>query len=116
MANPIFERQFTVKGKNHTYVVALPTGITQKELVSANEKTNAELSTILLEQTVLEIDDNPVISKLQVQNIGLADRRAIATELNKRTIGPKLEPLVIECPDCNSKVVVPVNLGTLFRF
>jgi hypothetical protein len=116
MANPTFERQFTVKGKSHTYLVALPTGTTQKELISANEKTGAELSTILLEQTVLEIDDSPVISKLQVQNIGLADRRAIANELAKRTIGPKLEPIQLDCPDCNTKVVVPVNLGTLFRF
>ncbi len=116
LSNPILEREFTVQGKKNVYLVSLPTGSTQKELVNNSDKTMAELNTILLEQTVLEINDQPVISKLQIQNMGIADRRKIGDELAKRTPGPQFNEVIITCPDCEGKVVVPINLGALFRF
>jgi hypothetical protein len=116
LSNPIADREFTVQGKNNTYLVTLPTGTTQKELINNSDKTVAELNTILLEQTVLEINEQPVISKLQIQNMGIADRRKIGDELAKRTSGPQFNEVSITCPDCEGKVVVPINLGALFRF
>lgn len=116
LSNPIDDRRFTVKGKKNTYLISLPDGTTQKHLVNNSDKTVAELTTLLLEQTVLEINDVPVISKSQVQNINLADRRKIGEELAKRAPGPKFENIVVDCPDCEGKVVVPINLGALFRF
>jgi hypothetical protein len=114
--NPVDDRQFTVKGKKHKYLVSLPDGTTQKHLVNNSDKTVAELTTLLLEQTVLEIDDNPVLSKLQAQNINLADRRKIGEELAKRAPGPKFNNIEVDCPDCEGKVVVPISIGALFRF
>ena len=114
--NPITDRTFVVQGKKHKYLVSLPTGSTQKVLLNNSEKTVAELTTLLLEQTVLEIDDVQVLSKVQVQNINLADRRAIGEELAKRAPGPKFDNIVVTCPDCEGKVVVPVSIGALFRF
>lgn len=114
--NPIEDRKFTVKGKKNTYLVSLPDGTTQKHLVNNSDKSVAELTTLLLEQTVLEINETPVLSKLQVQNINLADRRKIGEEISKRAPGPKFENIEVDCPDCEGKVVVPVNLGALFRF
>jgi len=116
LSNPITDRTFTVQGRKHKYLVALPTGFTQKALLNNPEKTVAELTTMLLEQTVLEIDDVQVLGKVQVQNIGLADRRAIGEELAKRAPGPKFDDIVVTCPDCEGKVVVPVSIGALFRF
>ena len=116
LKNPLDDRVFTVKGKKHKYLVALPTGITQKTLLNNSEKTVPELTTLLLEQTVLEIDDTPVISKLQAQGINLADRRKIGEELAKRAPGPKFNDIKVDCPDCEGKVVVPISLGALFRF
>lgn len=116
LGNPVVEREFTVEGKKNVYLVSLPTGSTQKELVNNSDKTMAELNTILLEQTVLEINDQPVISKLQIQNMGIADRRKIGDELASRTPGPQFNDVTITCPDCEGKVVVPINLGALFRF
>lgn len=116
LSNPVMEREFTVKGKSNTYLVSLPTGSTQKELVNNSDKTIAELNTLLLEQTVLEINDQPVISKLQIQNMGLADRRKIGEEIANRAPGPQYNEVTITCPDCDGKVVVPINLGALFRF
>lgn len=115
LSNP-FDRQFYVEGKSHNYLVSLPTGVTQREVMANSEKTAAELHTILLEQTVLEIDGGPVISKGQIQNMSIVDRRKIGDELNKRACGPVFTEVQVDCPDCEGKVVVPINLGSLFRF
>ena len=116
LTDPVNDRTFTVTGRKHDYLVALPTGITQRELAQQDDKTVAELTTTLLEQTVLEIDGRPVVSKLQVQNIGVLDRRTIGEEISKRNAGPQFTDITITCPDCNGEVVVPFSLGALFRF
>lgn len=114
--DPINDRLFVVKGKTNEYVVSLPTGVTQKEMIMSTDKTVAELNTFLLENTVLKINNAPVINKTQVQNLGLTDRRKIVEEINKRISGPLFEDLTLTCPDCEGEVQVPINLGTLFRF
>jgi hypothetical protein len=116
LKDKINDRVFTVEGKKNVFTVQLPTGVTQKELIFNADKTVPELNTILLENTVIKIDNNPVLSKLQVQNMGLVDRKTVVDELNKRMIGPKFEDITVTCPDCESEVTVPINLGTLFRF
>jgi len=116
LTDPINDRRFTVKGKNAEYTVELPTGITQKELMLSADKTVAELNTLLLEQTVVKIGESPVVSKIQVQNIGLTDRRKLVDEINNRVCGPQFTDLVLSCPDCEGEVQVPISLGTLFRF
>ena len=80
------------------------------------DKTVAELNTLLLEQTVVKIGEAPVVSKVQVQNLGLTDRRKIVDEINKRVCGPQFNDLTLPCPDCEGEVQVPISLGTLFRF
>lgn len=115
LKDPINDRVFTVKGKTREYTVQLPTGVTQKELLLSTDKTSAELNTILLENTVVKIADSPVVSKTQVQNLGIADRKLILDEITKRIPGPQFEDLKVTCPDCESEVTVPINLGTFFR-
>ena len=116
LADPINDRVFTVQGKKSLYTVQLPTGIAQKEMILNSDKTSAELNTIMLENTILKIDESPVVSKMQVQALGMVDRRKIAEAINKRLIGPQFEDIKVTCPDCESEVTVPVNFGTLFRF
>jgi hypothetical protein len=115
LADPIAGRVFTVHGK-HEYTVTLPNGALQREVITSTDKTAAELSTLLLEKTVQEIDGNPVFSKSQIQGLGVADRRLIGEEIGKRVIGPQLENITVKCPDCEGEVEVPINFGTLFRF
>lgn len=114
LPDPINGRTFTVKGKNHEFLVSLPTGKTQRELVADSDKTVAELNSILLENSVLQIDGDPILTKNQIKNLGLVDRKKIAEEIYKRSPGPQFEDLEINCSDCNGKVVVPINLGTMF--
>lgn len=116
MLNPEDDRTFMVKGKKNEFLVTLPTGATQKKLLANDEYTTAEQATILLEQTVLEINGRPVITKQQVQNLSLVDRREIVEAISSRNIGPQFGELVVSCPDCEGEVAVPINLGTLFRF
>jgi len=107
---------FIVKGRNKEFVVALPTGIAQKKMLANPDATIAENLTTLLEQTIMEIDGKPVFSKAQIQALGLVDRRTIADEIADRNPGPQFDPVKVTCPDCESEVQVPINLGDLFRF
>jgi hypothetical protein len=116
LVDSIADRMFTIEGKSSVYEVTLPTGVVQKELALSNDRNGAELTTLLLQHTILEIDGKPVMGKAQVQAIGLVDRKKIGDEIAKRIPGPQFEDIVIDCPDCEGKVVVPINLGTLFRF
>ena len=116
LTDALNDRTFVVKGKSLEYTVTLPTGVTQKELMLSADKTVAELNTLLLEQTIIKIGEAPVVSKIQVQNLGLTDRRKIVDEINKRVCGPQFEDLTLGCPDCEGEVQVPISLGTLFRF
>ena len=116
LTDSVNDRTFVVKGKSLEYTVTLPTGVTQRELMLSADKTVAELNTLLLEQTVIKIGEAPVVSKIQVQNLGLTDRRKIVNEINKRICGPQFTDLTLGCPDCEGEVQVPISLGTLFRF
>jgi hypothetical protein len=116
LEDPLEDRRFKIQGRKFEYTVTLPEGKAQRELTSNSEKTTSELDTLLLEYCVLEIEGRQVLGKAQVQNIGLADRRLILQEIVKRNPGPQFDDLSATCPDCGGEVVVPINLGTLFRF
>jgi len=107
---------FTVKGKTLEYTVKLPNGVVQREMINNMDKTSAELSTIVLENTVVRIGESPVYSKNQVQALSVVDRRTIIEEINKRAPGPQFEDVVIIDPETGSEVTVPINLGSLFQF
>jgi hypothetical protein len=110
------ETAFTVKGKTKEFLVTLPTGHTQKKLLANPEATAAESMTTLLENTVLQIDGNPVFGKSQIQALGVLDRRAIGDAIADRNPGPQFDDISVTCPDCESEVSVPISLGALFRF
>ena len=116
LTEPIDGRVFTVKGKKNSYTVQLPNGIVQKELINNADKTAAELTTAILENTILKVNDSPVYSKMQVQNLPIVDRREIIEEISKRAPGPQFDDVLVNCPNCESEVRVPINLGVLFQF
>lgn len=116
LVDPVNDTHFTVKGKRNEFLVALPTGATQKKVMAVAENAPAEQLTALLEQTVVQIDGRPVLTKAQVQELGLVDRRAIAAAINERNPGPQFDDLVVPCPDCEGEVQVPISIGALFRF
>lgn len=114
--DPIDGRTFVVKGKKSEYIVKLPNGNVQKEMINNMDKTSAELSTIILEGTLIRINDMPVYNKSQVQGLSVLDRRTLIEELSSRAPGPQFTDVTVKCPDCEGEVLVPINLGTLFQF
>lgn len=116
LLDPIKDRTFEVYGKKSKYLVTLPTGATQKDMSSDPNKTDAELKTSILEHCVLEIDDQPLMTKMQIKAIGIQDRTLLVDQIAERNPGPQFENFTIDCPDCGGKVVVPVTLGTIFRY
>lgn len=117
LLNPVEDRVFTVKGKKASYTVKLPSRKTQKEMIYNADKTAGELNTILLEGCVIEIDGRAVLSKAQVQAIGIADRKTIIEAITSRNPGPQFGSIQVDCEDCaGGKVDVPISLGAIFRF
>lgn len=116
LLDPVKDRTFEVQGKTNKYLVSLPTGTTQKQMGADPNKTDAELKSLLLETCILEINDQPVISKMQIKGMSIPDRALVVEEIAKRNPGPQFEDFTIECPNCGGKVVVPVTLGTIFRY
>jgi hypothetical protein len=116
LEDPLEDRRFKVQGRKSEFTVMLPEGKAQRELASSFEKTSSELDTLLLEYCVVEIDGRAVLGKAQIQNIGLADRRKLLEEIITNNPGPQFDDISTTCPDCGGEVVVPINLGTLFRF
>jgi hypothetical protein len=116
LADPVNDSIFTVKGKTVEYIVKLPNGNVQKQMIDNMEKTSAELSTIVLENTVVRIGETPVYNKTQVQALGVADRKKIIEEINDRAPGPQFDDVTVKCPNCEGEVTVPINLGSLFQF
>ena len=116
LVDPVNDRVFTVQGKDKEFTVRLPNGIVQKKMIDSMDKTSAELSTVLLEGSVVKIGDSPVYSAMQVQNLSVIDRRKLIEEINNRAPGPQFADVTVNCPDCEGEVLVPINLGTLFQF
>jgi hypothetical protein len=115
LLNPAEDRVFEVKGRTKTFTVTLPTGVTEHRLLD-NTGSAAEKITTFLEQTVLKIDGVNVLSKAQVQDLGMADRRKILEEIALRAPGPQFDDVTVECPKCGGELLVPVSIGAMFRF
>jgi hypothetical protein len=109
------DHTFTVKCKVGEVVVSLPTGSTQKAIVTATNKTSAELDTILLKNCIEAINDVPVLSMDDVRKLSLKDRRDILEEITNRNPGPQLSQIKIPCQSCGTEVPLPLTLAELFR-
>jgi hypothetical protein len=116
LADSINDRNFTVTGrKGVEYDVTLPISKAQREMSDNLEKTGPELATILLTHCVEKINGMPVYDKRQVLDIGASDRDLIAQEISTRLAGPQFADITVDCNDCGEEVVVPINVGRLFR-
>lgn len=108
------DRQFTVKCNVGEVSVVFPTGSTQKEMVASNDKTSAELDTILLKNCVKAINGVPVLNTETVRSLGLKDRRTLLNEITSRNPGPQLGAIKKDCQSCGQEVPLPLTLAELF--
>lgn len=113
--NSPFDRAFSVDITRGTAKATLPTGYTQRLMLAAADRNLAELSTILLSNTVTEIRGMTVIDASQVLDLSIRDRRKITEEILSRSPGPQMQEATCSCPNCESKLEVPLSLANLFR-
>lgn len=109
------EHTFTIKCKVGEVVVSLPTGSTQKAIVTSTNKTSAELDTILLKNCIESINGDPVLNMDDVRKLSLKDRRNILQEITTRNPGPQLSQIKVPCQSCGAEVPLPLTLAELFR-
>jgi hypothetical protein len=108
------DRRFTLKVSKGEVLVDLPTGSVQRKMVSALDKNTAELSSILLENTVSQINGTPVISPSQILDLPIRDRRTISEQIIERNPGPQLQDIKVTC-ECGTELEVPLSLAALFQ-
>ena len=113
--NPIEDRNWSVKTKSGDVVLSLPTGITQKRLVEATDKTTAELSTILLSGCVMSINDKISVGSASVLKLGMGDREKLIEEIIAHNPGPRLGEVTKTCEACGESMETPLSLVALFR-
>jgi len=109
------DHTFTLTCKVGEVAVTLPTGSTQKAIVTSTNKTSAELDTLLLKNCIESINGTPVISLDDVRKLSLKDRRDILQEITNRNPGPQLSEIKIPCQSCGTEVPLPLTLAELFR-
>ena len=107
--------EFLVSCNVGDVVVTLPTGSTQKALISSTNKTSAELDTILLKNCVKSINGTPLVNPEVVRNLSIRDRKAILEEITNRNPGPQLDQIKKACQSCGTEVPLPLTLAELFR-
>lgn len=110
-----YDRYFTVETKLGEAKVELPTGITQKALFEAADKSLAELSTMLLSNTVTQIGSRQVLGPRQVQDLSIKDRRKIAEAIAERNPGPQMSDIKKTCPNCGADMEVALSIAALFQ-
>lgn len=113
--DPVIDRTFTVPTRHGEAIVTLPNGITNKKLLDADEKTTAELMTIVLSGCIVSIGGTPSLGVQTALNLGILDRETIVSEIYKRTPGPRLGEVKKACKACGNEIPLPLSLASLFR-
>lgn len=113
-ANP--ERFYTVHGKRNVYEVAMRTGAVQRKVLEQMESaTVAELNTLVLFETITQIDGRPVIGKDQIRDMPMADRRTVLEEIGARQSGPDVQGVMVKCPACGAEQNLALSVAALFQ-
>ena len=115
LQNPMQDRTWAVETKLGEVILALPTGVTQKRLIEATDKTTAELSTVLLAGCVQSIDGNVSTGATSVLKLGMGDREKLIAEIMDKNPGPRLGEVKKACEACGEDVETPLSLVALFR-
>jgi hypothetical protein len=111
--NPL-ERTWTLPIKAGRAVISLPNGITQRKVMDNQDKTLAELNTIILAGCVLSINESPTTPNT-VLELGIQDRETLIREIIDRNPGPRLGEVTKACEACGTDVELPLSLASLFR-
>ena len=108
------DRVFTIDCRIGQVEVTLPTGVTQRELMSSTDKTVAEINTTLLAGCVQSINGMPSLGVATVRRLGIGDREKITMAIAEHNPGPRLNAVKKECPECGGEATLSLSLAALF--
>ena len=113
----VSQRFLEIQGSKGMITAELPTGRTQKKLMSASDsgKSAAELNTILLAACVTDIDGEIMVNESAVRRLGLGDRAKVIDAIVAAAPGPQLSELSRTCVACSKEIELPLALSDLFR-
>lgn len=99
--------------------IQFPTGAVQTEIFKKPVSV-PEMNSITLDHCVLafiEADgrERPSNGLLDVKKLGLADRQVLQDFIVDKQPGPRYDKVTAKCPSCDGEVLVPINIGILFR-
>lgn len=109
------DRYFSVDCKVGKVNLTLPRGTVQKALINSNNKSAAELDTLLLKHCIVDINGEAVLSLEQVRNLSIKDRRDLIKAITDRNPGPQLSKVSKKCSACDQEVSLPLTLAGLFQ-
>ena len=105
----------SVQTKQGTLVLTYPNGVTQRKIAEAENKTTAELITMIISGCIVSLNDAPVIGSAIALQLGLQDRNKIIKLISEGAPGPRLGEVSKACEACGALIAVPLGLADLFR-
>lgn len=109
------DRNFTVDlSRGRVAEVSLPDGFSQTEVLNAEGKSEAELTSMILKDCVNSVDGIPMAGLDSVRNLSARDRRTLMKALDEHDFGPQLDKVVKPCPSCGEEISLPLTIGSLF--
>jgi hypothetical protein len=114
------QRKFTVHTRHGEVTIKMLNGRDQEMYLGGvmSKKTPAELNTIILAKSVLDINGVPTHGKEEaVRALPTGDREKVVEFINEHQPGPALgKEIPVHCATCNTQYPIFLGLGNLFRF
>lgn len=95
--------------------LGLPKGSAQKKLMDGEDRTSAELSTLLISECIVSVDGLPVVPSRIALSMSIRDRETILQQIVDNTPGPRLLEVTTACKACEEIISTPLSLASLFR-
>lgn len=96
--------------------VRLVSGEIQKHVYNRKNAnlTGAALNTLILDQCVITIDDEPMTMG-EIRRLGTADRMRLLKFLEDSQHGPRWDEVKVACPSCERQIPVAIDVNIMFR-
>lgn len=111
------QREYEVKLRRGTAMVALPTGADHEAVFENNAKlTRAEQNTMMIARCIRSVNGVSAIGNDVAKAMGAADRRKILEFIGDKQPGPQWEEVTQGCDKCGNEFPLVLTLADLFRW
>jgi hypothetical protein len=117
MDDPL-KREFDVELRHGVAKLVLLNGFAQEKFSkNLGKKTQAEINTIMLANSVIAINDVRTKGEDSVRRLGSQDRATLMDFIVEHQPGPQLsEEIIVHCATCNAPFPIILSQASMFRF